>query len=180
MNKITTIKDAAEELLEKNGVVTTLEIKNYLRKKFPARQWTQALISQVMQAVFQLQKIVGLNFYDNGTYREYYIGSKKPSQPVKGKKSKTTKSKTNMKVATISRTNAIDKILNSKGRFFTVSWTKKNGEPRTLNCQKAAGADVTPFGYIRVNRTARKGQALVDTRTINQLSIGNNVYKVRV
>lgn len=65
----------AKQFIDKQGTVTTLEIKNKLRADHPTVHWSQIDISLCMDEIFQEQKILNLQYVDNGTYREYYTDS---------------------------------------------------------------------------------------------------------
>ena len=53
----------------------------------------------------------------------------------------------------ISKTAALELIRNSKGRFFTVTFTKSNGQKRTINCQYMSGQKETGLGIVKVKET---------------------------
>lgn len=81
----------------------------------------------------------------------------------------------------ITRTTAAKKILNSKGRFFTIEWTIKN-KGRKINGKmpnkiKTRIIQDKIFGYITIMNNGCKYKR-IDTRTIKQLNIDNNKYKV--
>lgn len=78
----------------------------------------------------------------------------------------------------ISRTEAVELINNTKGRIFTVQFTKKKGEERIMNCNKRTGGP-TKLGYIPVNDLVNKGIRNVDPRTISKLVISGTTYEVK-
>jgi len=77
----------------------------------------------------------------------------------------------------INRTTAINKIQESKGRFFTVTWLTKGGSERTVNCNVKNDC-ITKLGYIRAY-VPKVGYKSIDPRTITELSIAGNTYKIR-
>lgn len=83
--------------------------------------------------------------------------------------------KDNMK---ISRKKAVILIEENKGKFFTVTFTKKDNTLRTINAVKKVGA-ISPAGYLNVYSIKDKGYRNVDVRTISSLKLNNSIYKVR-
>lgn len=83
-----------------------------------------------------------------------------------------------MKEIRITRTKAVEKIDNSKGRFFTPTFTTKAGNERTINCNFKKGS-VTKLGHLRVYSMQDKGYRSVDPRTISKLVIDKQVFKVK-
>tara|TARA_R110000772_G_scaffold54130_1_gene123512 strand:- start:37853 stop:38101 length:249 start_codon:yes stop_codon:yes gene_type:complete len=81
-----------------------------------------------------------------------------------------------MKDNTITRTDAVDKMKNSKGRFFTVSWIANDEQPRTYNgnCGKECE---TALGYININ--TKGGIKNVNPKTITGIQIGGTKYGIR-
>ena len=78
----------------------------------------------------------------------------------------------------ISRTKAVELINNSKGKFFTVTFKKKNGDLRMINGNFKKG-NFTPLGYLSVYSAADKGYRQVNPKTITSLSVGGTEYKVK-
>ena len=65
-----------------------------------------------------------------------------------------------------SRSFLSDLLLNdTKGRFCTITYLKKEGEKRTINCQVTSNK-LNNLGYILVHSIADKGTRSVDPRTI--------------
>ena len=86
-------------------------------------------------------------------------------------KNKTKKSNTKR----ISRTEAVKLINNSKGRFFTVTFVKNNGNTRTINGSRK---NQTPLGNITMYSAKDKGYRTVNPNTIKSLSINDTMYVV--
>lgn len=199
-NQITLIENAAKKLMHANNSVTTLEIKNQLRKDHPNNAWYQSDISEVMDYFYQ-QGVFDYN--DNGTYRVYFdpvnpvgitgptgvtsvitTGSTQPgiSFTVTVPKKVAKPKKNVVDGGIIGKTKALDLITNSKGKIFSVVFTKKDGSDRKMTCRYKG---LSPLGYVIVTdmSVAKKGE--VDTREVNiqtlkQLKINNTLYKVNV
>jgi len=76
-------------------------------------------------------------------------------------------------------------IFDTKGKFFTVVFIKKDGSPRTMNARlnvrkylKGGELKYNPYemGYIPVYDMAAQGYRMVNTKTIKTLQIGNKTY----
>lgn len=76
---------------------------------------------------------------------------------------------------TISRTKAVQLINSSKGRRFTVTYTKQDGTTRTMNGSRK---NQTPLGNITMNVT-NTGYRTVNPNTITELRINGKIYSVR-
>ena len=69
--------------------------------------------------------------------------------------------------------NHIENILNSKGRIFTVTFTKKDGSTRVMNCRlgvtkhlKGGTSTLNPDEYITVYDMQNKGYRAINRSTI--------------
>ena len=69
--------------------------------------------------------------------------------------------------------NHIEKILNSKGKIFTVTFTKKDGTTRVMNCRlgvtkhlKGGESTLNPNQYITVYDMQNKGYRAINRATI--------------
>ena len=78
----------------------------------------------------------------------------------------------------ISKTKAVKLIEGTKGKFFTVTWKKNNGDLRMVNGNFKSG-NMTRTGYLRVWSAKDKGYRQVNPRTITHLSVSGVEYKVR-
>lgn len=84
----------------------------------------------------------------------------------------------------VSRSSAVQEILNSGGRMFTVSWVSVAGKQRKINgkftkpCTKRRNQDKI-FGYLTIYDHRNHSYKRVNTRTINELHINGNKLKVR-
>lgn len=155
-------------MLNANKTTTTLEVKNFLRGAFPNSKWVQSDISDVMGAM------ANLVYRDNGNYREYYINEQ----------TTTTSEVIKVKDTLISRSQMIGIIRNTKGKFFTATFTKKNGEVRVLNGQVKASAFMDDHGYISVRengltRTGKGAKRRIDPRTLLHLSFEGVNYSLK-
>jgi len=64
----TLIDNVAADLIDRNGVTSTKEIKNELRSLYPGA-WYQSTVSEIMK---ELSDVDGkYEYFDNGEYREY-------------------------------------------------------------------------------------------------------------
>lgn len=80
------------------------------------------------------------------------------------------------KVNNISRTEAVTKIENSKGKFFTATWRKNNDEVRTLNCNFKKG-NITKLGYITVH--SKEGYKNINPRNLISLKINRQTFQIK-
>jgi hypothetical protein len=78
----------------------------------------------------------------------------------------------------INRTKAVELIESSKGKFFTVTFMKKNNMTRTINCNYKKGSR-SPLGYMNVYSLADKNYRNINPQTITKLSINGNTYMVK-
>ena len=76
-------------------------------------------------------------------------------------------------------------IFDTKGKFFTVTFIKKDGTERTMNARlqvkkylKGGELKYSPseMGYIPVYDMQSKGYRMVNTNTIKTLKIGKKIY----
>jgi len=87
---------------------------------------------------------------------------------------------------TISRSRAVELMKTSQGRFFTVSFMKKDNTERTINGRtkvtknsKGGKNPATNLGYVSVYSTKEKGYRNVNSQTITNLKINGETYKVK-
>jgi hypothetical protein len=88
----------------------------------------------------------------------------------------------------ISRETAKQLIKDTKGKFFTATFTKKDGTERVMNARLGVkaylkGGDL-PYnpdekGLIPVYDMKNSGYRMVNVNTIKKLKIGNNEYNVQ-
>lgn len=85
---------------------------------------------------------------------------------------------------TISRTKALKLIEESRGHFFTVVFTTKNGTERQMNAQYLKDQKST-LGYIKVRETGKLKTSPdncirnVNIQTLKKLSIDGTLYTIR-
>lgn len=178
--QIDLIETVAKELLHANNTITTLEIKQELRKKYPHYSWFQEQVSTTM-AFFADQGI--FNYEDNGSYRIYY-DPKNPINPTPFKKSTKTKVQiTNGGVIDVNTTKQL--IENSKGKIFSITFTKLNKDNRKMVCRYLKDLNDTKLDYLMVKDMveAKKGQSYeairrVKYNTISEISINKTKYTV--
>jgi hypothetical protein len=79
-------------------------------------------------------------------------------------------------------------IKDTKGKFFTVTFTKKDGTTRVMNARLGVKAylkggelpyDPDAKGLIPVYDVKTRDYRMVNLNTITNLKIGNNQYQVR-
>lgn len=78
---------------------------------------------------------------------------------------------------TISRTKATEIITGSKGKFFTVTFSKANGQQRTINGNTSG--KTTKLGYMTIYSLKDKGYRNVDPRTLLTLKYKGTTYRVK-
>jgi hypothetical protein len=83
------------------------------------------------------------------------------------------------RVRSIGKEKAFQLINNSKGRVFTVSFLKNNGQPRTINGVRAAIQLHNNLGYITVYDMKEKGFKQVAASRITGLKTNHISYKVK-
>ena len=88
----------------------------------------------------------------------------------------------------ISRPEAKQMIKDTKGKFFTVTFTKKDGTTRVMNARLGVKAylkggelpyDSEAKGLITVYDVKTGDYRMINVDTITKLKIGNNEYEVR-
>jgi hypothetical protein len=88
----------------------------------------------------------------------------------------------------ISKADAKQMIKDTKGKFFTVTFTKKDGTTRVMNARLGVKAylkggelpyDPDAKGLIPVYDVKTRDYRMVNVNTITKLKIGNNEYQVR-
>lgn len=165
-------------LLQANNTISTLEVKDELRKLYPEFSWLQRDVSTFMN---DMHLAGDLTYDDNGTFRTYSGEAKKKTSTKKDKKGKKL---SKIKATPISKKAALELMLNNKGYFFTAEYTKKNGDFRVMNCQCITPQD-TSLGYVKVKeaslmRTDPKNCIRqINMQTLKALKIGGKVYKIK-
>lgn len=167
MTTLQKIEQTALALLKANNTVTTLEIKNELRKKYPNERWNQNLIHDTMDYLYSSSNKYMYTY--NGVYRIYsLLNTAKPVASI-------TKKSNNKK---ISKTKALELIQKTSGKFFGVTFTKKNGEIRKMRCKVQTGSLPDSLGYLKVTDTVDSIQKSLNLQTISELRMNKNTYKV--
>ena len=91
----------------------------------------------------------------------------------------------------ISRAKSVELLKGSKGKFFTVTFTKKDGSERILNGRvgvyKSKHAPLTgegmkydpdDYGLVTVFDAQQKAYRMVTTNTIRELTVDGETYTV--
>lgn len=80
---------------------------------------------------------------------------------------------------------ALDMMKSSKGRIFTVVFTKKNGTERMMNGQYIMDQDSPVMGYVKMRdvvlrKKDSKTTAIrnVNLQTLKSLTISGSTYKI--
>lgn len=85
----------------------------------------------------------------------------------------------NNKVRKVSRTEAVNMITATKGRFFTVTFKKANGTIRTINGNYKTPRRPNALGYLNIYSAKDNGYRNVNPQTIMEVKVNNNIYKVK-
>jgi len=91
----------------------------------------------------------------------------------------------------ISKVKSVELLKGSKGKFFTVTFTKKDGSDRVLNGRVGVykskhapltgeGLAYTPsdYGLVTVFDAQKKAYRMVNTSTIRELIVDGETYQV--
>jgi len=87
----------------------------------------------------------------------------------------------------ITRAAAVLRILGTKGKFFTVTFTKKNGEERRMTARlkvtkhlKRGKQPYNPFekGLITVFDTGKLAYRTVNVDAVSKLTLGGETFRV--
>lgn len=192
-----TILQTAKALCNANNTFSTLELKNELRKKYPNEIWNQIDVSMIMMDLADQGEF---DFTSNGTYRTYFAvpslqGKQKQSQPqnivqqlinsalgTTKQPTGTTKQPTvDVKIPTkrIGRNKALEIIQNTKGKFFSVRFEKKNGEDRLMGVQYIKGTKPDPLGYVLLRDIKANKSKSVNLQTLSEIKTNGTLYKVK-
>ena len=170
--KLDLLKKTLTELLKANNSVSTLEIKIALRTKYPKMIWNQQDISNAMNSIY-LQGDMNITYNDNGIFRVY---SYKTNQIVN---KKSTNKMSGTKSSKISKAKALEIMQNSNGRFFGVTFTKKDGTERKMRCRlETQYATPTYLGYLKLIDVKNKTPKSVNLQTLSEIRINGSTYNV--
>lgn len=169
------VETVANDLLKANNTVTTLEVKTELRNKYKEFYWTQKIVSDYMDELFKEGKFT---FKDGGAFRVYSSVKNQvkfvavPVAPVAQKPGK------------LSRKKALEMMKNNKGHFFTVTFFKKDGTLRTMNCQYLKDQDQIELGYVKVKEASKAKQGVnairnINLQTLKTIRIAGNTYTIK-
>ena len=109
-------------------------------------------------------------------------------KPLPTKKPKVPASKEPTERKQVNREDAIKLIKNTRGKFFTVLFTKKDGSLRTMNARLGVKAYLKggelPYnpeekGLIPVFDIQKHEYRMINTRTLHSIKIGNNEYVIQ-
>lgn len=74
-----------------------------------------------------------------------------------------------------SKTDAVELLKNNTGKFFGVTFIKKNGKKRTLNAHMQKDKFMDNLGYLKL-MTNNNEYKLVDPKNILEITINGNKY----
>lgn len=164
-NMLAELHKVVKDLLVPTNQVSTLEVKNELRKRFPHTMWNQDDISNAMNYLHHSGE---LKYTDNGTFRVYssvvpvqstkapvtslggYGGlgvadpkagikaaTPAPQQGSPAPSSRSRKSTSAKQIArkTIGKNDALRLIQDTNNKFFGVTFIKKDGSVRRMTCR---------------------------------------------
>jgi len=190
------VHDMANELCSAQNQFTNLELKNKLRKKFPNEIWNQTDISAIM---INLSDEDGyFDYIYNGSHRIYFaspslcdsqaqINSNPPiiaqliadMQSISIPNAKPVKVKTPLTTKRIGRNKALEIIQNTKGKFFSVKFTKKNSDKRLMGVQYAKCTKADPLGYVRLKELKTQVTKSINLQTLSEIKANNILYKIK-
>lgn len=184
----------ANALCNAQNQFTNLELKNELHKKYPNEGWNQMEISTEMM---NLADNGYFDFTHNGTYRTYFatpslqasqsqsntnpsmvqqlISKAQTTTPVVTKQAKVIVPTTTKRIG---RKKALEIIQNTNGKFFSVTFEKKNGENRLMGVQYVKGTKPDPLGYVLLRDLKAKKSKSVNLQTLSEIKTNNILYKV--
>ena len=194
----------ANELLFANNTVTTLEVKNKLRKNFKNEQWFQNTdfgsgIEGVSELMNELASEGKFNYKNLGTYRVYTQGvtpvvtasSTPQSAAAETSFMKGTKATTVVKAPVkakaqsfVSKTTVFNKLKESNGRFISVTWTKNDGKDRTVVGQYVNDQKPNVFGYVLVKdmakaKAGKNAMVQVNPQTLKSVKTEGTLFVAR-
>lgn len=79
----------------------------------------------------------------------------------------------------INKKTALSLIEDSKGRYFTISFTKKDGSYRKLTGHVKNSSLLTIDGYLKLRTIITEEFRKIDTRTIDSLTINKTTFKIK-
>lgn len=166
----TLVKKAALDLIQRNQVTTTLEVKQELIATEPTYFWKQNFVSAVMNDLAQAGELV---YSDNGNFRVYEL----PYTSAVNASSRYRKVPLSQRnVQRVSLTDLAKLVEDNAGKFVGIVHTKKTtGQRNVMNCQVLKG--LTPLGAIQVKE---QGQLKTIYPTdLLEVRLKNTVYQLK-
>lgn len=174
----------ATNMLNKSATISTLEVKKECRRLFPKLTWNQSDVSQWMIDIHTTGQILCLQYKYTGVFREYYIDglldiptNTFPVGVINPANAAIIKDNQN-KAVKLSRTKIVEKMMSSGGRFYTVTFVKKDGSTRVMNGRTFANNFLNTLGYINFIEN-KKGIHAVDPMKIKSVFINSQEYEVK-
>lgn len=153
-----------DELLSVNNTVTTLELKNELRNKFPQAKWFQSDISDFLNSLYEEGE---LSYVDNGIFRVYSRVLKQTTdtmQPI------------NQKIEKVGITKLAEIVKSNAGKFLTIVHKKHNSsEINLMNVQILKKSDV--LGCIHCKE--QKQEKRFYPSDLLEVRVGGKIYKLK-
>ena len=169
------LRDTAIDMCTPNNTITTLELKNELRKRHPGR-WVQDDVSDAMRTLSD--QMNEFDYYDNGTFRTYtLVGVPNANNPAVqslvtnvvpqlAAPVKTPKPKVAPQTHKVPHNQLLDLIANSHGAFFSI----QNTSYKLLSYDN-------PKGHITaLDLNNGKQSKVINFQAIEDVRIGGNIY----
>lgn len=112
---------------------------------------------------------------------------KEPEKPEEPKPEPIQPEPPQANIQNIARLDSVDVVLGTKGKIFTVLFTKKDGTERLMNCRlgvkkylKGGSMTFDPIarGMLPVYDLQKQGYRLMNFHTLKLIKIGKTVYNV--
>jgi len=176
------MKDAvlkvAQTLAKANNTVTTLEIKNELRRDYPYYFWTQLIVSTYMD---QLAGDGLFSYTDNGTYRIYsLVKAKKANTVVTLKASKKASLTKTVKASSsnVTSTAGTQWVNIQKAKITDTRLLSLASHPQFVAVILANGQNVTK-NTIKQQKKSPVGYISPKLGRIKSILVGTTLYNVK-
>lgn len=193
-SKFDVIHEAALDVLSTKQQIEVADVFNHLLNHFPNQYWLEAEVSDTLWSLAEDGKLqwMGIGTYSK-TQKSQTMSLKELAnmmgitmENIEEKSVYNKSEKKKMVKKTISRTKAVELMENSKGKFFTATFLKKDGTERTINCQYQKGQK-NKLGYIGVHeaklmkKVGSNNNSLksINAQTITGLKLSGVVYKIK-
>jgi hypothetical protein len=103
-----------------------------------------------------------------------------PHIPTPSLKATNCKHNKHFPLQKMSRTNMMNLIMKSNGRFITTTHVDANGDLRTMNITVKKGAELGPLGLLTVYSVRDGEYRNLNPQTLTELSINRIHYKTKI